>query len=174
MGRRVEYILIIAIILVLIIPFTIKIKKSIVKKDNKITKKSSELNNFTEYEINATTLQHTIKASKAEEIKKSWHLKNVEVTTDKIESLNAKRAIVKSDKLELYDNVVAKKRDGTIYKSQKATYNTKNKQLITPEKFTIFRHTDIVKGRHLEYDANKKVTKAKDVNGTFVLKKAKE
>jgi len=172
MGSRVEYVLILAISIVLLIPFVIDIDSS---KNAKTAagNKSSELNNFIEYEINATKLQHTLKASKAEQIKENWHLNSVEIKTDKLKSVKANSAIVKPQKIELNKNVVAVKQDGTIYKSQKAVYDKKSKELITPENFTITRKVDIVKGKKLEYISDKNITKAKDVNATFVLKKAK-
>jgi len=172
MGSRVEYILIVAISVVLLIPFVVNINSN---KNTGISagNKSSELNNFIEYEINATKLQHTLKASKAEQIKENWHLNNVEIKTDKLKSLKANSATVKPQKIELNKNVVAIKQDGTIYKSQKAVYDKKSKDLVTPENFTITRKVNIVNGRKLEYFFDKNITKAKDVNATFVIKKAK-
>jgi len=106
MGSRVEYILIVAISVVLLIPFVVNINSN---KNTGISagNKSSELNNFIEYEINATKLQHTLKASKAEQIKENWHLNNVEIKTDKLKSLKANSATVKPQKIELNKNVVA-------------------------------------------------------------------
>jgi len=174
MGRRVEYLLIFAIIIVLIIPYFIKVNIDGKAKNKNISYKSTEINNFIEYDINATKLQHTLKARSAEEIKQKWYLKEPKITTDKLKSLSAKKSVATSDKIVFYNNVIAVKVDGTIYKSSKATYNTKTKTLNTPKKFTINRHVDIVRGKDLVYDAEHKITKAKDVNGTFVLKKAKE
>ena len=174
MGRRVEYILILAIMVVLVIPYFINLDTQSQNKSKKTSNKSTEINNFIEYEINATKLQHTLKAKNAQEIKKKWYLKNPNIKTDKLESLSSKSSIASSKKIEFYTNVVAVKVDGTVYKSNKATYNTKTKMLTTPKKFTINRYVDIVTGNNLHYDAKRKITKAKDVNGTFVLKKAKE
>jgi len=174
MGRRVEYILILAIFVALAIPHFISSSNNIEKKEKEVPNKSSEINNFTEYEINSTKLQHILRAKSAQEVNKKWYLKEPNITTDKLKSLSSKSSIATSNKIEFYDNVVAIKADGVVYKSSKAIYNTKTKMLVTPKKFTINRTTDIVTGKDLHYDAKNKITKAKDVNGTFVLKKAKE
>ncbi len=174
MGRRVEYILILAILTALIIPYFISSNSNSSKKRQEVVNKSSEINDFTEYEINSTKLQHTLKAKKAEEVDKKWYLKEANITTDKIESLSSKNSILTANRVEFRNNVVAVKVDGTIYKSNNATYNFKTKTLITPKKFTINRHVDIVSGKDLQYNAKHKITKARDVNATFVLKKAKK
>ena len=174
MGRRVEYILILAIAAVLIIPYFIKVDVKNRANDTNSFNKSSEINNFTEYEINATKLQHTLKAQSAQEKNKKWYLKKPNIKTDKINSLTSDTSLATPNKIEFSGNVVAIKADGTIYKSNKAIYNTKTKMLITPKKFTINREVDIVSGKDLHYDSTQKITKAKDVNATFVLKKAKK
>ena len=174
MGRRVEYILILAIVVVLAIPYFVNLDSKNVDNLKKANNKSSEINNFIEYDINATKLQHTLKAKSAQEVDQKWYLEKPIITTDKLKSLSSKSSVATSEAIDFYDNVVAIKVDGTIYKSNIATYNTKTKMLTTPKKFTINRHVDIVTGKDLHYDAKHKITKAKDVNGTFVLKKAKE
>ncbi len=172
MGSKIEYILIAAIAFVALLPLGIKISnKSLAPK--KLEQKSSEINNFTEFEINSTNLQHTLKAKSAEEINEKWYLKEPNVTTDKIKSLSSKRSIADSNKIEFFDKVVAKKVDGTIYRSEHAIYDLKKKKLDTPKKFTIKRGSDIVRGVNLQYDVKSKVTRAKDVNGTFKLKEKK-
>jgi len=174
MGRRVEYILILAIMAVFAIPYFVNLDSKSIDKEKKTNSKSSEINNFIEYDINATKLQHTLKAKSAEEIDKKWYLEKPTIITGKLKSLSSKKSVATPEAIDFYDNVVAVKVDGTVYKSDKATYNTKTKMLITPKKFTINRHVDIVTGKDLHYDTKHKITKAKDVNGTFVLKKAKE
>ncbi len=174
MGRRVEYILILAILTALVIPFFISSDNTKDRKKEKVFDKSGEINNFIEYEINSTKLQHTLRAKKAEEVDKKWYLNEPNITTDKIESLSSKSSILTAKKVEFHNNVVAVKVDGTIYKSNNATYNIETKTLTTPKKFTINRHVNIVSGKDLHYDSKYKITKAKDVNATFVLKKAKK
>ena len=174
MGRRVEFILILAIMAVFAIPYFVNFDSKSTDKVKKVNSKSSEINNFIEYDINATKLQHTLKAKSAQEVNQKWYLKEPIIITDKLKSLSSKSSVASSEVIDFYDNVVAIKSDGTVYKSNIATYNIKTKMLTTPKKFTINRHVDIVTGKDLHYDAEHKITKAKDVNGTFVLKKAKE
>ncbi len=169
MGSKLEYILITAIAFVLLLPFGINVKNRN-STPKKTEQKSSEISNFTEYEINASSLEHTLKAKSAKEVNRSWILSSPVISTDKIKSLSAKRSVANSQKIEFFDNVVAKKADGTVYKTGHAIYNTKTKELITPENFTINRQLNIVHGKNLQYDAKTKTTKAKDVNGTIILK----
>jgi len=170
MGKKVELTLFAIVALMLLIAINIEIKND-PYKNIQPNKKSSEINNFTQFEVNATSLLHTLKATNAYEINKKWHIKDANITNSNIKSLTAKKSVYTQDKIILQDNVKAIKYDGLIYKSQKAIYNTKNKELKTPENFTIKRNVDIVSGKELFYDTKNKVTKAKDVNGTFILKK---
>ena len=168
MGSKLEYILLIAIAVVALIPFGIEIKNP--KSDASTANKKSEVNNFIEYELNATTLKHILKGKSAKELKEdNWYLVEPTMETDELNALSAKSSIFNGKTIEFNKDVVAIKKDGTIYKSQKAIYELKSKNLITPQRFTIKRKVDIVRGKDLEYNPNSKVTKAKDVNGTFVL-----
>ncbi len=170
MGSKLEYILVVAIVIVALIPFGIEIKNP--KSSKEVTTKRSEVNNFIEYELNATTLKHILKGKSAKELKEdNWFLVEPKMETSELNTLSAKNSIFNGKTIEFNKDVVAIKRDGTIYKSSKAIYELKSKNLITPKEFTIRRNVDIVRGKDLEYNPKERVTKAKDVNGTFVLKK---
>jgi len=171
MGKRVELILLLVIVVITLIALNVKVKGNSSYKNIKYSKKTSEVNNFTEFEINATTLLHTLNATNAYEESGKWHIKDVNISNKEIKSLTAKKSIYSKDKIVLTKDVEAIKRDGMVYKSQKAIYKTKTKELITPNRFIITRKVDIVEGRKLIYKANQKATMAKDVYGTFVLKK---
>ena len=170
MGRKIELTLLALIVVVGLISTFIKVDntKSYSKNSDK---KSNEILNFTEYEINQTSLIHTLKGKSAQEFKDVWKLKEPNFSNDKITKLTSKESIVTKDKMIFTNKVNVIKKDGVVYNSNKAIYNTKTKELTTPNEFTITRNVDIVKGKKLFYDAKTKITKAKDVNGTFKLKK---
>jgi hypothetical protein len=170
MGKRVELILFAIIVLIVLIALNVKVKNSPYKNIS-VSKKSSEINNFTEYEINASTILHTLNAKNAYESKGKWHIKDINISNKEIKSLTAKESVYAKDKIVLSKDVKAVKNDGMEYRSNKAIYKTKIKELITPNNFTIKRKVDIVRGKELIYKAKEKATFAKDVNGTFVLKK---
>ena len=173
MGHKLEKILLLSILLLSILPFTIHINsnnRDVVKKNSK----ESEFSNFVEYEINSTNLQQTLTGKKAVKIDDNWYLKHPNIKTQNIKKLSANRSIVTQKSIEFIDNVEVIKADGVKYKSNRAIYNRKNQDILTPNSFTINRVSDIVKGKKLYYDTKNKITKAKDVNGTFVLKKPKK
>jgi len=169
MGRKLEAILLIAIILVGVVSFFIKINDKTYNKKGSFEK--TKINNLIEYEINKSALTHTLKAKSALEINNVWKLKKPKFTNENIKELTSKESVINNKKMIFTEDVKVIKKDGIIYKSQKAIYDTKNKKLITPKNFVINRQNDIVKGKELFYDANKKITTAKDVNGTFKIKK---
>ena len=170
MGSRVEYFLVAVIVLIAIISFNSNIKPLKVEKSYK-NLKSSEINEFTEFEINATELLHTLKAKNAYEENKKWYIKDINITNSSIKSLTAKNSVYDQNRIILNNDVKVLKKDGIEYSSQKAIYNTNSKRLLTPNKFIIKREVNIVKGKELIYNAKEKATTAKDVNGTFILKK---
>jgi len=169
MGSKLEYILIVAIIIVALIPFSIEIKNP--KKSNSVELKKSEVNNFIEYELNSTTLKHILQGKSAKEINENnWYLVEPSMQTLEVKKLSAKSSIFNGKTIVFDKNVVLIKRDGLIYKSNRAIYDLKSKDIITPNSFEIKKSANIVKGKSLEYNPAKRVTKAKDVNGTFILK----
>ena len=169
MGSKLEYILIIAIIIVAIIPFGIEIKNPTYNKSAEA--KKSEVNNFIEYELNSTTLKHILQGKSAKEINEdNWYLIEPSMQTLEVKKLSAKSSVFNGKTIVFDKNVVLIKRDGLIYKSNRAIYDLKSKDIITPNSFEIKKSANIVKGRSLEYNPSKRVTKAKDVNGTFILK----
>jgi hypothetical protein len=171
MGSRVEYILAATVGLLFLLLLTTSSKQEQKIKPKKVNSRSSEINDFIEYEINSTSLLHTLKAKNAYQKSKKWYIEDANITNKAIKSLTAKKSVYSEDKIILTKDVKAVKRDGVVYKSEKAIYNTKTKELVTPKSFTINRSVDIVKGRELKYNAKERATRAKDVNGTFILKK---
>jgi lipopolysaccharide assembly outer membrane protein LptD (OstA) len=169
MGRKLEIILLSAILFVGTVSFFIKINNETFNK--KSTNKKTLINNLVEYEINRSELEHTLKAKSALELNDMWKLKNPIFTNKNIKELTSEESVIDNKKMIFTKNVKVVKKDGIIYKSQKAIYDIKNKKLITPENFVINRQSDIVRGKELFYDINKKITTAKDVNGTFKLKR---
>lgn len=173
MGTQVERILFIAIVISAIVAFVLVTKKyESVKVVN--NNKEVELNNFKEYDVNTTQLQSTLVATQAVEIDKIWFLQNPVITTDEIKFLRAKRSIAKGGIVEFLDDVEVLRKDGKRYSSQKAFYKIRTKEIITPDKFLISKEYDLIRGTGMTYDTAKNVTRAKDVNGTFILQKPRE
>ena len=170
MGSKIEKILFIAILIVSVIPFFFKIN-DFESKDRVIqSTKSSEIVDFTEYDINKSSLKLTLVSTLAEEKNNLWYLTKPKITNDEIKSLTSKRAISRGKKIEFIDNVKLYKKDGKKYFSQRAIYDTVTKVIVTPDNFLISKEYDLVRGINMEYDTQKQETKAKNVKGTFILK----
>ncbi len=131
----------------------------------------SEITNFLAYEINQSQLIERVRGEKALQLESYWHLQEANISTDNIKSLFSKHSIYKKNQFVFYNNVTAVKKNGIVYKSQTAIYNTQTRKLITPNSFYIDSNTSHVKGKLLIYDLEHNITRAKNVKGTFILKK---
>ncbi len=171
MASRLELYLIVAITSLGALPLLFKIDN--VENIDKVieSKKSTELINFTQYDFNTTTINFKLTSKYGEEVADIWYLKTPKVVNLDIKQLTSKRAIVRKNSIiEFINSVELIKFDGKKYNSQRAFYNIKSRVLTTPDKFTIFNEYDMINGRNMEYDAAKKVTKAKKVRATFKVK----
>ena len=171
MGRRVEIFLLFLIVIILFIPFLINIKGEKITKSANI---KSEIRNFTEFEINNTNIEHILRAKRAVNIGDSWILNDINITNDSVKSLVSKNGVYLNNTIFLNKNITLIKNDGSIYKTDMAKYFLKDKNLDIDSNFTATKGKNILKGKKLFYNINKKVIKGKDVKGSFVLKKAKE
>jgi len=169
MGSKIEYI--VALLAIIIVLFAKYVHIKPINADTQVaTSKSIEFKDFTAYDINQTNINSIIKGSNAIKYSDKWVLKNPDITTKDIKRLTSKDANY-TDKFLIFKNsVVAIKTDGTIYKSNYAKYNLKTDELFTPNKFQIAKKSDKVVGKELYYNKKDKITKAKDVNGSFKLK----
>ena len=172
MGHRLEYFLAIVLLAVLATPSFLKVDKF--KNENRVvsSNKSTEIKDFTQYDINRTSIEYRLTANLAEKRGDSWYLANPEIINGDIKSLRAKRSVSKGNKITFIDNVLMVKNDGKRYNSQKAIYDTETKVVTTPDRFTISKEYDMVNGVNMKYNSVTKETKAKNVKATFVLKKS--
>jgi len=174
MGSRLEGLLVVTIVILATIPYFFKEDDSSNMDKVVSSKKSTELTNFTQYDINSTNLNFTLTSIYGEEVAGLWYLTSPYITNSEIKSLVSKRAIVDKDSnMQLIKDVKMVKIDGKKYLSQKAIYNIKNKTIHTPDYFTITKSSDVVKGKHMVYDAKKMVTRAKKVKKKPVMKNSK-
>ena len=172
MGSKIELILLGVVVLVTFIAFNLKTTSPTNQPQTKV-QKNTEVNHFTLYEINSTTLSHTLRANRATEFINYWLLIEPNIQTQDLQYLKAKKSIYKDNIVTFIKDVKALKKNGIFYSSQKAIYKKQNKVLITPDRFLITNQkADIVRGKELIYNTKDKTTQAKDVNGTFKLKKS--
>ncbi len=174
MGSKLEYLLILLILIVLSIFFIFDNSFENKKTNQFLTQKESEINNFILYEINASNLLYKLKAKKAFKIKKNWYLTKPIIKNSKIKYLISKQAIYYKDKILFIKDVNLLKEDNTTYSSQKAIYFTKKKELLTPKNFIITKNRIKIRGKKLIYQFEKNITKAKDVEAIIKLKDSKK
>ena len=175
MGSKVEYIALIFIALVA--GFAYFLQTPTLKNSNptqELSKKETEVNNFIEYEINATATLHTLKAKNAYKMEDVWYVKEPNITTKRIKILSSKEATSSKQKVVFLKDVYALRDDNATYNSQKAIYLKDKRKFITPGKFILIKGEDKVTGKELIYKANTKETFAKDVKGKFKLKDTKK
>ncbi len=174
MGSKIEaFILGFIIILGAFAYFIVDI--NLENKDTKTIeqKKETEINNFIEYELNATELFHILHASNAYKLNDIWYLKKPNITSESIQKLSSKRAIYSKDKIIFLDNVYALKEDNSTYHSQKAIYLKREDELLTPKAFQLQKNGSIVVGKKLIYKNKTQETFAKDVQAAIKLKDTK-
>ncbi len=171
MGIKLEWIFVAVIMIFLSIFFIFDQNKKSIQKAKSYIPKEIEINNFTAYDINRSTIKQQIKAKNALKQQNSWYLKDANISNEDIKSLTSKQAIYKDNKFIFIGNVVGIKKDGTIYKSDEAIYNLKDLKFYTDKNFIIEKNGAIVYGKRLFYDKKLKITKAKDINSTIKLKK---
>ncbi len=175
MGSKVEYIALIFIALVA--GFAYFLQTPTLQNSNptqELSKKETEVNNFIEYEINATATLHTLKAKNAYKMENKWYIKEPYISTKNIKILSSKEAIYAKQKVVFLKDVYALRDDNTTYNSQKAIYLKNKEEFITPTKFILTKGADKVTGKELIYKVITKETFAKDVKGKFKLKDTKK
>lgn len=172
MGSRIESVVLVVIVLSAALAYYLIGKK---QENVKVvsTEKSTELNDLIEYDINRTNIMAKLVASQAYEINGVWFLAKPVVSTDEIEYLKSDRSLAKNGIIQFLDNVVVQRKDGKYYTSDKTFYKIKTKEIITPSKFMISKEYDLIRGASMVYDTATQTTKAKNVTGTFILKREK-
>jgi len=167
MGSKIEKVLFIFILITAVTSFFLVTAKYEHVQKVVQNKKSTELNEFTEYDVNQTALMSTLQAKQAYERNNIWFLSNPVVSTDKIEYIKAKRALAKSGIVEFIDKVKTLQRDGKKYFSNKVFYKIRTKEIVTPGNFIILNEFENMQGASMVYDTDKEVTRAKNVKAVF-------
>ena len=171
MGTKVERVFFILIIFASAFAYILVNKKYTNKSKAIGTQKTIELNNFIEYDINATKLLSTLKSQQAYQLNQIWFLKEPIVSTDEIKYLKSKRALSKRGIVEFIDDVRIVRRDGKKYFSNKTFYKIDAKEVVTPDKFKMLKEFEKIEGVSMVYDTQKEITKAKNVKAVFKMNK---
>lgn len=93
-----------------------------------------------------------------------------EMVDDINHTLTSQKAQIIGDNIKFYQNAKYQNSDGLNYKSEEILYNTKKKIAKSNVPFEMTQNSDKITGKSIEYDLQKKQSKAKGVNGWFVSK----
>jgi hypothetical protein len=170
MGSKIERVVLVFIIVATVIGYLLINKKYNTEAEVDNSQRSTELNDFTEYDINRTNLMATLTAQQAFKLNEVWFLSYPIVTTDKIAYVKSKRALSKKGIVEFIDNVKTLRRDGKQYFSNKVFYKVRSKEIVTPGEFLVIKEFQKMRGTSMVYDTDAEATRAKNVNATFKIK----
>lgn len=142
----------------------------IFKENSKIA--VMEMKDITDYEISPQLIVGEYKAKSGERFKNRDEFSKFKgrILDDINHTIISDKAQMNGDIITLWKNGHYQNTDNINFYSEKIVYNSKKKFLKSDTNFTMTQDTDKVTGKSVEYDINKKQTKAKGVKGWFQSK----
>ena len=165
MALRVEYILILSIVIVGFFIFIEK-PKSIKLVETNSTKEFF-FKNFSLLEIDESGVKNQLNAKEGTKDKNSFYLIDINITHDKRDNILAKKAIYKKDFIYLKDSVILKRKGEFQFSTNDLNYKVKEKIAYTDKKFTLKSNNNIINGTNLYYNLKTKEISAKDINASI-------
>ncbi len=166
MALRVEYILILSIMIVGVFIFIEKPKNIKLIESN--STKELFFKNFSLLEIDENGVKNQLNAKEATKDKNSFYLIDINITHDKTDNILAKKAIYIKDFIYLKDKVILKrKKDNFQFSTNDLNYRVKDKIAYTNMGFTLKSNNNIINGTNLYYNLETKEISAKDINASI-------
>ncbi len=162
MGLKLETLIAIAIVAILSVTLMVKFKHE--NFDTKPFTKELEFTSTTLTEVDTAVMQGRAFGTYGIRDAGVLTLHNIIYHTNNIESLRAKRATYKEDKLYLDGNITVNQKEGFDYSAQHAVYNKKTKILDITSAFTGIMDKNRIDGYTLRYDTLKKEALGKRIN----------
>jgi hypothetical protein len=160
MGIRLEIVLLSLVGFIIGGALTIEVNKNF--DNNAPLTKELEFSNTTFVEVDSQRLLGSIYGTYGIRNSGVLSLEDVVYYTDSIKLLTAKKANFEGDTLNLDLNVSVEDYEGTIHKTQHATYNQKTQILELKTAFVSLKDKNIFKGNSLVYNAaNKEILASK-------------
>ena len=154
MGLKLETLII--VLITAILSGTLMVKFANKSSEGKPFTKELEFTGTTLTEVDTDTMQGRAFGTYGIRDAGVLTLHNITYHTNNIESLRAKRAIYKEDKLYLDGNITLKEKEGFDYSAEHAVYNKKTKILDITSAFTGVMDKNRIEGYTLRYDTQKK------------------
>ena len=154
MGLKLETLIIVAIVAIISVTLMVKFKHN-VSAGERFTKEL-EFTDTTLTEVDTDTMQGRAFGSYGIRDAGVLTLHDIRYHTNNIQSLRAKKATYKGDKLYLDGNITVNQKEGFDYSAQHAVYNKKTKILDITSAFTGIMDKNTIHGYTLRYDTQKK------------------
>jgi len=154
MGLKLETLVAVAIVAILSGTFMVKFTHK--SSDGTLFTKELEFTDTTFTEVDTVTMQGRAFGTYGIRDAGILTLHNLKYHTDNIESLHAKKATYKGDKLYLDGNITINQKEGFDYSAEHAVYNKKTQILDITSSFTGTMNKNTIHGYTLRYDVQKK------------------
>ncbi len=165
MALRVEYILILSIIVVGVFIFIEKPKNIKVIESN--STKELFFKNFSLLEIDEHGIKNQLNAKEATKDKNSFYLIDINITHDKTDNILAKKAIYMKDFIYLKDRVTLKRKGEFQFSTNDLNYRVKDKIAYTNSGFILKINQNRINGTNLYYNLKTKEISAKEINASI-------
>ena len=165
MALRVEYILILSIIVVGVFIF-IEEPKNIKLIESNSTKELF-FKNFSLLEIDENGVKNQLNAKEATKDKNSFYLIDINITHDKTDNILAKKAIYMKDFIYLKDRVTLKRKGEFQFSTNDLNYRVKDKIAYTNSGFILKINQNRINGTNLYYNLKTKEISAKKINASI-------
>jgi hypothetical protein len=153
MGIRIEFILSVFILTVVLGAFNIELDMPLIKEE--VFTKELSFTDTTFREVDKNALQEIAYGTEGLRDAGVLTLYNVKYATEKIESLVAKKAMLKGEILYLEGNVVFLDKEGYLCKTEKASYHQTNEILTINTPYVSIKGRTKILGETLRYELAK-------------------
>jgi len=161
MGLKIEWVLSIAIVIIVVASLTLKLNDA-ASKVKPITKEL-EFTYTTFTEVDTKKLQGRAYGTYGVRDNDVLTINDLVYQTETIESLVADKATYMGENIYLEGDVVLDQTDGYTYETEQAEYNQKSEILNITAPFVATRDENIIRGDTLRYD-----TRKEEVYGTMI------
>ncbi|HFU77438.1 MAG TPA: hypothetical protein ENK91_12700 [Bacteroidetes bacterium] len=169
MGIKLEYILIFAIALTMVVTTTVKLTNK--TNDTLLSKKELEFTDTTFIEVDTEKMQARSYSTYGVREAGILRLQHLTFHTKNIDLLLADQGIYKQNTLFLDGNVSLHEKEGFHYTAEHANYNQKTEILHINSAFTAQMNQNLIKGKTLKYDAQKKEANATGIDAVIYTTK---
>jgi len=169
MGIRLEYVLIIALLVT--VGVTTMVKLTNTTKNGHTSTKELEFFDTTFIEVDREKMQARSFSTHGVRDAGILRLEHIMYTTNNIKLLLANKGTYKEDILYLDGNVSLEEKDGFFYTTEHAKYNQKTEILDITSDFTAKMNENIIKGLTLHYNALKKEVNATSIDAVVYTTK---